>query len=248
MAYSRRSGCGVWLLFWVIIFLTLLIIILLNKEEFNNFSKKYIKPEKDKSEIKLKRESELEKEKQLKTEKETKKDSKINYQISNKFLKNVQPSNNVSEFNQYKIKKEMKVLLYFVRYLEKEDRLKLVPVERTIEQSDTPLKDTINLLLKGPTPAEEMQNIISVFPANVKLLSAEVKNGIAYLNFNSNIEIGVGVSTMMARLYQIVYTATQFESVKGVQILIDGKYKESFSVEGISIKYPLKRLNTAPIF
>lgn len=75
-----------------------------------------------------------------------------------------------------------------------------------------------------------------------------MNNKIAYLNFNSEVETGVGISMLQARLYQIVYTVTQFPEVEGVKILINGKEKNTFSIEGFSIKKPLKRLNQPPIF
>jgi len=51
-----------------------------------------------------------------------------------------------------------------------------------------------------------------------------------------------------ARLYQVVYTATQFEGIKGVRFLIEGKSKSVFSAEGLSIRKPLTRLSGTPVF
>ena len=138
--------------------------------------------------------------------------------------------------------------LYFVKYIERKDQLALVRVTRRIRLSGTPLKDVIILLLKGPTLSEEKRKITSVFLGNTKLRSARIKKDIAYLDFNSEIESGVGISTLQARLYQVVYTATQFPEVNGVKILINGKAKNAFSTEGLSIRSPLRRLNREPIF
>ncbi len=144
--------------------------------------------------------------------------------------------------------KKITAELYFIKYVEKNEKLVLVKVERNIPLSDTPLTDTINLLLEGPNPSEEKKGITSVFWSSTKLRKAKIKNNIAYLDFNSEIETGVGISMLQARLYQIVYTATQFPEVKSVKILINGKKKNTFSTEGLSIKNPLARLNRKPIF
>jgi len=142
-----------------------------------------------------------------------------------------------------------RVFLYFAKYNEKSDKLELIKIERQIPHSDTPLMDTINLLLKGPTKKEEKKyHLTTLFWNNTRLLNAYIKNGIAYLDFSPEIELGVGISMLRARLYQIVYTATQFPNIDGVRILINGKKKDVFSAEGLSIKRPLKRLSEKPIF
>lgn len=143
---------------------------------------------------------------------------------------------------------ERSVDLYFARYVESMDRLKLVKVTRKIKPSDTPLTDALESLLAGPSAAEEKQGIISLFPARLKLLDARVRGGVAYLDFNSELESGVGESMLKARLNQIVYTATQFPSVTGVRILIDHREKSSFSAEKIPLRGTLKRTGEEPVF
>jgi|GEM_PF-3191479 len=211
MVRRRHSGCGIWLLFWIIIILALLILFLLNKGSFN--VPKYFKSYKS---------------------------HKV---INNNIKKNI-IKNNIKK-NIYMSKK---VSLYFVKYIEKSDQLELVPVTRQLKPTNTPLFDTLQLLLKGPTQMEADRGISSVFPANVKIRSVRVSNGIAYIDFNSDIETGVGIPMLQARLYQIIYTATQFSTVDKVRILINGRAKDTFSSEGLSIKHPLPRLKEKPIF
>lgn len=180
-----------------------------------------------------------EKDKQNKPVKKTK---KIYDQVKNYILKKpVKKEPSIKN-------RKMNVELYFVRHIERNDRLALVKVERSIPLADTPLTDTIILLLEGPTPSEEKRKITSVFWGNTKLRSARIIKSTAYLDFNAEIEIGVGISMLQARLYQVVYTATQFPEVESVRILINGKAKHTFSTEGLSIKNPLKRLDRKPIF
>ncbi len=140
------------------------------------------------------------------------------------------------------------VYLYFVTETSSE-RLKLVRVKRKLTVSnDKLLKTTIQLLIKGPTQEEAKKGIFSVFPAGVKLRDVWIKNKTAYIDFSPEIEIGVGIPVLQARIYQIVYTATQFPSVERVRILINGKMKETFSYEGLDISKPFTRPDKEPVF
>ncbi len=139
------------------------------------------------------------------------------------------------------------ITIYFTHYNSELDKIAVIPVPRKIPASDSPLSTAINTLLAGPSAAEQNRNIESQIPGGVVLKSASVKNGIAYLDFNGNIEAFPGTSTCLARLYQIVYTATEFSTVNGVRILINGSQKKSFSAENIDISSPLYRI-AAPVF
>jgi len=115
-------------------------------------------------------------------------------------------------------------------------------VSRAIKVSDSPLYDVIQSLLAGPTETEKKRGLISVIPPNSRLLSATVKDGIAYLNFNDAFQFNTyGVEGYTAQLKQIVWTATEFTTVQGIQILIEGKSPVYLGGEGIRIDKPLTR-------
>ena len=118
-------------------------------------------------------------------------------------------------------------------------------VKRTVNKNDSPLTNSINLLLKGPdTTKSAEKNCITVIPKGTKLLSAKVQNGVAYLNFNDALEINeFGVEGKIHSLEQIVYTATEFSTVNSVQILIEGQKKEYLGEEGQWIGSPLSKNN-----
>ena len=83
---------------------------------------------------------------------------------------------------------------------------------------------------------------MSLIPEGTKLLGAKVQNGIAYLDFSENFEFNsYGVEGYNGQLMQIVYTATNFSTVKSVQFLIEGKKKEYLGSEGQWIGSPLSR-------
>ena len=65
-----------------------------------------------------------------------------------------------------------------------------------------------------------------------------------FLNFNENFEFNsVGVEGCITQLMQIVYTATDFSTVKSVQFLVEGEKKEYLGTEGQWIGSPLSRNN-----
>jgi len=115
-------------------------------------------------------------------------------------------------------------------------------VKRSLAKSDSPMTDAINALLAGPLPSEQSKDCMTLIPSGTKLLGASVKDGVAVLNFNENFEFNsVGVEGYIAQLMQIVYTATEFPTVKSVQFLIEGKRKDYLGSEGQWIGSPLSR-------
>ncbi|MCR5172922.1 MAG: GerMN domain-containing protein [Treponema sp.] len=131
--------------------------------------------------------------------------------------------------------------LYFV-YIGEDGVVSRKVITREVEKNDSPLVTNINLLLKGPNSAEEGKGYKTLIPPGTKLISAYVRDGVAFLNFNEEFEFNrIGVDGYLAQLMQIVYTATEFSTVKSVQFLIDGQKKEYLGSEGVWIGSPLSR-------
>ena len=83
---------------------------------------------------------------------------------------------------------------------------------------------------------------MSLIPEGTRLLGASVKNGVATLNFSEEFEFNpVGVEGYIAQLTQLVFTATEFSTVKSVQFLIEGEKKDYLGSEGQWIGSPLAR-------
>jgi len=114
-------------------------------------------------------------------------------------------------------------------------------VKRELPASESPLRDTLEALIKGPLIKEEKQGLISLIPRNVKLQNAFVRGTTAYISFNEDFLFNTfGVEGYAGQRSQIVLTATEFNNVKDVQILIDGK-RVDFLGEGIWIGSPISR-------
>lgn len=112
---------------------------------------------------------------------------------------------------------------------------------RNIIKSNAPLTNNIKLLLEGPNANESNSGCISLIPNGTRLLTAIVKNGIAYLNFSSEFEKNkVGGAGYLAQVQQIVFTSTEFATVNSVQFLIEGKKKETLG-DVVWIGSPLSR-------
>lgn len=129
--------------------------------------------------------------------------------------------------------------LYFVS-IGADGSVNRLAVKRQLAKSDSPLTDAIKALLAGPIPGEK--NAMSLIPSGSNLIGASVKDGVATLNFNENFEFNsYGVEGSIGQLMQIVYTATEFSTVKSVQFLIEGEKKEYLGSEGQWIGTPLAR-------
>lgn len=134
----------------------------------------------------------------------------------------------------------IEVKVYFLYYNEKADKIELRPVIRT-GNALTPVKSALEELIKGPTKLEEKKGYVSAIPSTLKVIDVSIVNNIAFINCNSALEEGAAGNIMLNRLDQIIYTATQFNNIDGIHLLINGKRKRFLGPDGISIAGPLKR-------
>jgi N-acetylneuraminic acid mutarotase len=118
---------------------------------------------------------------------------------------------------------------------------RIVSVNRA--QEPTPLVGTAALtkLLAGPSPAERRSGISSAVPAGTKLIGISIDKGIATADLTSEFQSGGGSLSMQMRLAQVVYTLTQFPTVKAVRFRLDGEPVDVFSSEGIVLDHPVGR-------
>ena len=130
--------------------------------------------------------------------------------------------------------------VYFTRVTM--DDAYLVEANREVHYTDSPLTETIKVLLAGTNAAEDAKYIVTNIPDNTRLLSARIANNTAYLDFSDEFENNFyGRESTLYQLKQIVYTATEFNGVDAVQILINGTKKDYLGGEGILIGEPLRR-------
>ena len=140
--------------------------------------------------------------------------------------------------------KEMKIKVYYPD----ESGLRLVGVNREIEVTNTndKYKAAVEAVMTPPTE----KNLTSALPQNTStkpsssLLSVELKNGTAVVNFDKKIKNGFsGGSTGEEFLIgSVVNTLTEFKEVKNVRFLIDGKEIETLSGH-MDLSEPVERMN-----
>ncbi|MCX6734865.1 MAG: GerMN domain-containing protein [Candidatus Peregrinibacteria bacterium] len=100
----------------------------------------------------------------------------------------------------------------------------VLAVERTIPKTESVASAAIAELLKGPTDAEKSKGYMSNINTGVKVQGISIKDGIAKIDFNEQLQFQVGGSCKISAIYaQIKQTLKQFSSVKDVVISINGQ-------------------------
>ncbi len=135
---------------------------------------------------------------------------------------------------------QKKVRVYFIRLDEPTEKFYLSTVSRTVDP-DAPLKNALEELIKGPTKGEEGRGYLTAVPDKLRVRKVTVNGNTATVDFNRAIEEGAAGNILLHRVDQIVYTATQFDGIDRVVILVDGKKKTSLGGDGLSIGGPLHR-------
>jgi len=247
---SNQIGC----LFWIALILLLIILVLVNHRKmndiasstgfFNLFSKSSSEENKTPPEIQRITENQADKKKSV-SEKNTE-------------IQIVEPESDVTRKAETAVEetrteetvaiiaaaaafKVRDSILYFI-VINEDGSTMLKKTTRSIRYTDSPLTSTINSLITGVSSSDINSNFISLIPEKTKLNKIWVSDGTAYMDFNENFLFNsFGREGYMGQLMQIVYTATEFSTVKRVQILIDGQMKKFLGSEGIIIEKPLTR-------
>jgi spore germination protein GerM len=102
-------------------------------------------------------------------------------------------------------------------------------------------------LLEGPDSFEEDYGLDTAIPEGTQLLGLAIDGSIARVDLTSEFESGGGSLSMQTRLAQIVYTITQFPTVKGVVFSLDGEPIDVLGGEGVIIDHPLTRRDYADL-
>jgi germination protein M len=118
----------------------------------------------------------------------------------------------------------------------------LVPVLREVPETSAVAKAAMTALLAGPTAAESGERTVtSAIPQGTRLLGVSIRNSIATVDLSTEFDSGGGSASMAYRLAQVVYTLTQFSTVKSVNFQIEGAAVTVFGGEGIVLDGPQAR-------
>jgi hypothetical protein len=80
----------------------------------------------------------------------------------------------------------------------------------------------VNALLAGPTGLESHNAISTAIPDGTQLLGLTIEGGVATVNLSSEFASGGDANAAQTRIGQVVYTLTQFPSVKSVVVQVEG--------------------------
>jgi len=134
------------------------------------------------------------------------------------------------------IKEEEKVeaILYFSDM----DAMYLIAEKREIVQEDNMARKIIDELIKGTSD----ENLYSTIPEMTRVNEVYIAEDIAYVDLSEEIvkNHSGGSSSELMTVYSIVNSLTEMPSIKGVQILVEGKQRESLAGH-IDISMPLLR-------
>jgi hypothetical protein len=117
----------------------------------------------------------------------------------------------------------------------------LVAVLREVPGTKSVATAAVNALLAGPASGETARSITTAVPDGSKLLHLSIDSGVATVDLSAEFESGGGSASVMTRLGQMVYTLTQFPTVKSVVFQIEGVTRTTFSSEGVVLDKPVTR-------
>jgi len=140
--------------------------------------------------------------------------------------------------------------IYFVYWDADRNIFRLVAVPRRVRgrtQADR-VAEAVRFLLQGPSEAERGLGYTTEIPAGTRLRGVRIEEEVATVDLSRDLERGGGSSSMLARVYQIVYTVTEFRGIRAVQILLDGERRDALGGEGVWIGEPIRRSEVPPEF
>lgn len=119
----------------------------------------------------------------------------------------------------------------------------LVPVLRVVPKSTAVARAAMTALLDGPNSVEAayQPGLFTTIPDGTHLLGISIAGGVATVNLSAEFESGGGSASIFGRLAQVVYTLTQFPTVKTVLFQLDGIPVEIFSGEGVILDHEVGR-------
>ncbi|MBD2302355.1 GerMN domain-containing protein [Nostoc sp. FACHB-87] len=121
----------------------------------------------------------------------------------------------------------------------KDKNIALVPksVEVAATQPNQALERAFQALLEGPSDATDSTTI----PKGTKLLSLKVEGEEVHVNLSDSFTSGGGSTSMVARVGQVVYTASSLNPKAKVYIDVNGKPLDVLGGEGVELEQPLTR-------
>jgi hypothetical protein len=125
----------------------------------------------------------------------------------------------------------MTVSLYFLR------GETLGVAHRVVSRTLTPAHRALDLLLAGPNAREKAAGLSTAIPpgAETNILIYDADTRVLTVDLTSEFAEGDGALALQARVAQVVYTMTQFPTIKAVRFRIEGKANVPLGGEGLIV-------------
>ena len=117
----------------------------------------------------------------------------------------------------------------------------LVPTLRVVPKSSGVARAAMEALLDGDAIIDRYSQLSTAVPEGTSLLGISIKDGVATVDLSREFESGGGSASSMYRLGQVVYTLTQYSTVRAVLFQIEGRTVTTFGSEGIQLDGPQGR-------
>ena len=129
---------------------------------------------------------------------------------------------------------EITLLLYYPRLTDTD--FELVPVQRRIERIPEVGTAALQMLIEGPTDAEEAElEISNPIPEGTELNELRVANGVAFADFSEGLlDFGGGALNQRTIGGMIDVTLKQFTTIQSVNITVEGQPADLPTCEGPS--------------
>ena len=118
---------------------------------------------------------------------------------------------------------------------------KVAPVRRRVAQTAGVARAALTALLAGPTAQETDAGYGTSIPQGSRFRGVSITGGTATVDLTSSFATGGGSASMLTRVAQVVYTATQFPGVVRVAFRLDGAPAEAIGGEGVIVDPPVTR-------
>ena len=117
----------------------------------------------------------------------------------------------------------------------------MVPTLRVVPKTTGVARAAMGALLDADPIRDDYSQISTAIPAGTRLLGISIKSGVATVDLSREFESGGGSASARYRLAQVVYTLTQFPTVRAVLFQIEGRTVTTFGAEGIQLDGPQNR-------
>src|SRR5438445_13002908 len=117
----------------------------------------------------------------------------------------------------------------------------LFSAHRTVPATQAVGTAALQALLAGPTSAEIAGGVGTQLPTGTRLRGLSIANGVATVDLSSEFGAGGGVASETILLAQVVYTITQFPTVRSVKFRLDGRPVTVFTGDGIVLDHSVTR-------